>query len=454
MMRRVRLYLVGSVALVTLAGCGKGWFSFEQREPWRREAELQCLNSGAVKEGGGIVRVEPISGPGMCGADFPFKVAALGENGALGFAPEPIRPPGAVPGRGGASEPRWPDSQPTYAAPRGEVRSAPLSEPRYPPPQEPRAPAGAVGAPLSLSPPGYDDGRPQESQQPVYDAQTQPYPRQAPAYEPTPHYREPPNYAAPARESPRHEQPPIYGEPHYAMPPAQQVPLRPASSPQVTGSGNAVEFKPAATLACPMVSALDQWIMTSVQPAARRWFGQPVAEIKQISAYSCRGMNGNSRARISEHAFGNALDIASFTLTDGRRITVKDGWRGPPEEQGFLRDVQGAACQQFSTVLAPGSNVYHYDHIHVDLMRRSSGRSACNPDAVPGEVVAARAAASGRYARNQDRGRGWFGMQRDSYGSRRDGYTGSVGSRDAALGRRPSPPETIGDLIRAIPGED
>jgi hypothetical protein len=95
-------------------------------------------------------------------------------------------------------------------------------------------------------------------------------------------------------------------------------------------------------------------------------------------------MNGNPRARISEHAFGNALDIASFTLADGRTITVKGGWNGLPEEQGFLRDVQGAACDRFSTVLAPGSNVYHYDHIHVDLMRRYSGNRACNPAPCPG----------------------------------------------------------------------
>src|SRR5215212_9064904 len=154
MTRGVRLYLVGSVALVTLAGCGKGWFSFEQREPWRREAELQCLNTGAVKEGGGIVRMEPINGPGMCGADFPFKVAALHENGALGFAPEPVRPPGAVPGRGG-SEPQWPDSQPNYAAPRYAVRSAPLADPRNAAPvPDSRLPSAANGAPLSLSPPG------------------------------------------------------------------------------------------------------------------------------------------------------------------------------------------------------------------------------------------------------------------------------------------------------------
>ena len=188
-------------------------------------------------------------------------------------------------------------------------------------------------------------------------------------------------------------------------------------------------MQPAATLACPIVSALDRWIVDSVQPAAVRWFGQPVTEIRQISAYSCRGMNGQPGAHISEHAFGNALDIAAFTLSDGRKITVKDGWHGLPEEQGFLRDVQSAACEQFTTVLAPGSNRFHYDHIHVDLMRRASGYRICNPEAMSGDEVAARAARNGRsvvrreepYDRKDDPF-GWRGGSR----ARDAGPTGSV----------------------------
>ena len=168
---------------------------------------------------------------------------------------------------------------------------------------------------------------------------------------------------------------------------------------------------------------LDHWLADSVQPAALKWFRQPVVEIKQISAYSCRGMNGDPNAHISEHAFGNALDIAAFTLADGRRISVKDGWKGLPEEQGFLRDVQAAACQQFTTVLAPGSNVYHYDHIHVDLMRRASRRLICEPSAVSGEEVAARA--SGR----------------SPYASREPFVTGSLGGK--ALAHRHKPREKV-----------
>ena len=96
MTRGVRLYLVGSFVLVSLAGCGRGLFQSAEREPWRAEAELACLKSGTVKENAELVRINPISGPGVCGAEYPLKVAALGEAGSsFGFADE-LRPPGAV----------------------------------------------------------------------------------------------------------------------------------------------------------------------------------------------------------------------------------------------------------------------------------------------------------------------------------------------------------------------
>jgi len=347
MARGVRWYLVGSsLVLVTLAGCGRSIFQFAEREPWRREAEVACLQSGTVKEGFGVVRIAPIEGPGICGADFPLKVAALNGGRALGFADEVIRPPGSIP-NASAQMPRWPiapSSSPSY-----EQRPLPPVYQSQPPLYQPQAPvyrAQPAGEPLTIVPPG---------------APSQPDP--------------PSNYrTAPAPSA-----------------------LGPPRGPQIAAA-TPVEVVPAATLACPIVSALDRWIADAVQPAAMRWFGRPVVEIKQISAYSCRGMNGQPGARISEHAFGNALDVAAFVLADGHRVTVKDGWRGSPEEQGFLRDVQGAACEQFTTVLAPGSNRFHYDHIHVDLMRRASGRRICEPGAVDGELIAARARGNRMYA--------------------------------------------------------
>jgi hypothetical protein len=147
-------------------------------------------------------------------------------------------------------------------------------------------------------------------------------------------------------------------------------------------SGGFVALEPKATLACPLVVNVEAWFAESIQPAATAWFGSPVTEVKQISAYSCRTMNGQPGAAISEHAFGNALDISTFRLADGREVYVRDGWRGRPDEQGFLRAIHSSACERFSTVLAPGADAFHYDHIHVDLARRASGRTICKPDPI------------------------------------------------------------------------
>jgi hypothetical protein len=384
------LYAAFSVVLVTLSACGRSYFMAD-REPWRREAEVACLKSGAVRESPARVRVSSIEGPGMCGADFPLKVAALGESRMLSYSDD-LRPPGSIPSGG----PRWPTS-----APRNADDYAPAPPTRYdgspmaitPPGHRPATtPAGAYDT--SYAPPGgYVQpagpgryGRPPATLPPgakrpsVFDSPA------GPAGRPPQDDDDEDELAAPG---PMERQRPNYQPGRNAYPPAQPVPL--GTRPLTTASVGPVEIKPEATLACPIVSALDKWIMDAVQPSSLRWFGQPVVEIKQISAYSCRGMNGQRGARISEHAFGNALDIAAFILADGRKVTVKNGWKGTPEEQAFLHDVQGGACEQFSTVLAPGSNVYHYDHIHVDLMRRSSGRVICQPGAIPGEVVAARA---------------------------------------------------------------
>ena len=149
-----------------------------------------------------------------------------------------------------------------------------------------------------------------------------------------------------------------------------------------------------------MTEALETWMRNSVQPAALAWFGVPVVEIKQISAYSCRTRNNQRGAEISEHAFGNALDVAGFKLADGREIIVKTDWRGgSPEAKGFLLEVFATACRTFKTVLGPGSNAYHYDHIHLDLAHHNDAGTSryCKP--TPAVVPPARQPFDGaRYA--------------------------------------------------------
>lgn len=146
-------------------------------------------------------------------------------------------------------------------------------------------------------------------------------------------------------------------------------------------AGDSVQLDSVATLDCPMVAALDEWVAKVVQPVAQARFGQSVAQIDTMGAYSCRGMNGQAGAKISEHAFGNALDVGGFRLADGRRITVVHDWtRGDDQTQAFLRDVHAGACESFTTVLGPGSNAFHYNHIHVDLATHGAGgRHYCKP---------------------------------------------------------------------------
>ncbi|HUI20303.1 MAG TPA: extensin family protein [Methylocella sp.] len=146
----------------------------------------------------------------------------------------------------------------------------------------------------------------------------------------------------------------------------------------------AVRFNSVYTLDCPMIAALNAWITEVVQPAAWARFGEPVAEIDSMGAYSCRTMNNQPGARISEHAFANAFDIGGFRLASGREILIVRDWtRGDDQTRAFLQDVHSGACGQFTTVLGPGANIFHYNHIHVDLAlhgNTSSGpRRICEP---------------------------------------------------------------------------
>jgi hypothetical protein len=137
-----------------------------------------------------------------------------------------------------------------------------------------------------------------------------------------------------------------------------------------------ISMKPAAMLRCPMVPAVERWIQTVVEPAARANLGSPLAELKVAASYSCRPINNISGGRLSEHGHANALDVSQFVLADGRVITVKGGWNGEIRERAFLRAVHRGACAEFTTVLGPEADAMHHDHFHMDLARH--GRDGMN----------------------------------------------------------------------------
>jgi len=132
-----------------------------------------------------------------------------------------------------------------------------------------------------------------------------------------------------------------------------------------------VWLNPGATLDCSMTAALNDWLAQVVQPAAYRHFGVPVIGAKVLSSYSCRTRNGVKGAKISEHAFGNAIDVASFMLAGGRWVAVKTGWRAGGHEGAFWHEIHSAACKRFFTVLSPDADSFHQDHLHLDLARHN-----------------------------------------------------------------------------------
>lgn len=129
-------------------------------------------------------------------------------------------------------------------------------------------------------------------------------------------------------------------------------------------------------MTCPLATNFTAWAKHAVRPASRQYLGSDVVRIETFGTYSCRNVNGGRSGKLSQHAFGNAVDISAFVLRDGRRISVLNGWRGKPEEREFLRRLHQSACKRFGTVLGPDYNSAHANHFHFDMARSMKDGSA------------------------------------------------------------------------------
>jgi hypothetical protein len=133
-----------------------------------------------------------------------------------------------------------------------------------------------------------------------------------------------------------------------------------------------VSLKPAATLRCGMAAALADWVRSDVEPLAEGLGGR-VSDLDNFDSYECRGRNRVAGALLSEHGRANALDVRGWKLANGQSIGLTD--RNVP--RGLRETVLHSACARFTTVLGPGSDGYHEDHIHLDLMERHNNYKIC-----------------------------------------------------------------------------
>jgi len=125
---------------------------------------------------------------------------------------------------------------------------------------------------------------------------------------------------------------------------------------------------------CAMALALARF-ETIVQETARRVFGpkHTVKHIFDYGTYNCRRIRGYDM--LSEHAYGNAIDIARFRVRGYGVVSVLEHWNSRRKRhrkrREFLHSLVAELRRQkvFSTILDPDYNYAHRNHLHLDLRR-------------------------------------------------------------------------------------
>jgi len=142
-----------------------------------------------------------------------------------------------------------------------------------------------------------------------------------------------------------------------------------------TADNRRIAVNPPATLRCTTAEAVAYWVHDEIVPIAAS-LGAALTAVANFDSYECRGRNRVAGAMISEHGRGNAIDIRALTLANGKHYELTDA----QVDKAVRERLKASACARFTTVLGPGSDGYHENHIHVDLAERRSGYRICHWD--------------------------------------------------------------------------
>lgn len=143
----------------------------------------------------------------------------------------------------------------------------------------------------------------------------------------------------------------------------------------VTALAPGVALEPASSMRCATALAGARWVADVVLPLSRKLEGRgALVAVDQGTAYLCRP---RADGDLSEHALGNALDVMGFRFESGDPIPVQPRAGDGTLEEAFQRAVSAGACLDFTTVLAPGSDADHADHLHLDVKARKGGFRIC-----------------------------------------------------------------------------
>ncbi len=139
---------------------------------------------------------------------------------------------------------------------------------------------------------------------------------------------------------------------------------------RVTSVGG-ITLSQSSLMNCRTARTLKGWVDTGLTPTVGG-MGGGVSGLKVAAHYACRTRNHQPGARLSEHAKGNAIDIAAIQLSDGDAISVLDHWNSGAKGR-VLRQLHQSACGPFGTVLGPESDRHHRDHFHFDTAEHGYG---------------------------------------------------------------------------------
>lgn len=133
----------------------------------------------------------------------------------------------------------------------------------------------------------------------------------------------------------------------------------PVNLRSVTIKQNTIDLPEAPLLNCKFALQFSKWLSESGAPILSAQLNSPVERISTGPGFECRGRNGDGSSKVSEHGYGNAVDISTFRLRNGKTLNVGDST--------LLPGVRASACGYFTTVLGPGSNAAHAAHFHFDM---------------------------------------------------------------------------------------
>jgi hypothetical protein len=121
------------------------------------------------------------------------------------------------------------------------------------------------------------------------------------------------------------------------------------------------------TMLCGFARQFTGWVRDVGAPLTLAYTGQKLVSIETGPGLVCRTRYNKPGEKISEHAKGNAIDIASFKLADKSRILVKEQPSDTPMSRNLIRTFRATGCGYFTTILGPGSNAAHEEHLHFDF---------------------------------------------------------------------------------------